>query len=88
MKLFAEHFILQSQWAGIAPQTVASAPASAPAADLPVSTSIGPAAPVSSQTVAPAKSSWTEHTSPDGYKYYYNCVTGVSKVRQFNHSHA
>ncbi|KAH9683899.1 Flowering time control protein FCA [Citrus sinensis] len=69
----------QSQWAGIAPQTVASAPASAPAADLPVSTSIGPAAPVSSQTVAPAKSSWTEHTSPDGYKYYYNCVTGVSK---------
>ncbi|KAH9766239.1 Flowering time control protein FCA [Citrus sinensis] len=69
----------QSQWAGIAPQTVASAPASAPAADLPVSTSIGPAASVSSQTVAPAKSSWTEHTSPDGYKYYYNCVTGVSK---------
>ncbi|KAL9407609.1 hypothetical protein AB3S75_046197 [Citrus x aurantiifolia] len=69
----------QSQWAGIAPQTVASAPASAPAADLPVSTSIGPAAPVSSQTVAPAKSSWTEHTSPDGYKYYYNFVTGVSK---------
>ncbi|GAY35670.1 hypothetical protein CUMW_017680 [Citrus unshiu] len=71
----------QSQWAGIAPQTVASAPASAPAADLPVSTSIGPAASVSSQTVAPAKSSWTEHTSPDGYKYYYNCVTGVSKYQ-------
>ena len=31
--------------------------------------------------VAINTSNWTEHTSPDGYKYYYNSVTGESKVR-------
>ena len=24
---------------------------------------------------------WTEHTSPEGFKYYYNSVTRESKVR-------
>ncbi|KAK4854710.1 hypothetical protein QYF36_000353 [Acer negundo] len=28
---------------------------------------------------APVKCNWTEHTSPDGYKYYYNNMTGESK---------
>ncbi|KAK1591801.1 hypothetical protein Q3G72_013906 [Acer saccharum] len=28
---------------------------------------------------APAKCNWTEHTSPDGYKYYYNMMNGESK---------
>ncbi|XP_031252191.1 flowering time control protein FCA isoform X2 [Pistacia vera] len=69
----------QSQWAGIAPQTVASAPGSTPAADAPPSTSAAPAVSVTTQTVPPVKCNWTEHTSPDGYKYYYNGITGESK---------
>ena len=28
---------------------------------------------------------WTEHTSPEGFKYYYNSITRESKVR--NHAH-
>lgn len=24
---------------------------------------------------------WTEHTSPEGFKYYYNSITRESKVR-------
>lgn len=28
----------------------------------------------------PANCDWTEHTSPEGYKYYYNNATGESKV--------
>jgi hypothetical protein len=37
---------------------------------------------VSVQAPAPATCVWTEHTSPEGYKYYYNSVTGESKVNQ------
>ncbi|XP_024521192.1 flowering time control protein FCA isoform X1 [Selaginella moellendorffii] len=29
--------------------------------------------------VAPTTSNWTEHVSPDGYKYYYNSITSESK---------
>ncbi|VFQ61013.1 unnamed protein product [Cuscuta campestris] len=32
-----------------------------------------------SQPVAAFKCDWTEHTAPDGYKYYHNSVTGESK---------
>ncbi|CAH9104260.1 unnamed protein product [Cuscuta europaea] len=35
--------------------------------------------PPPSQTVATLKCDWTEHTAPDGYKYYHNSVTGESK---------
>ncbi|KAM7259496.1 hypothetical protein ACFE04_015237 [Oxalis oulophora] len=31
------------------------------------------------EAVAAMKCNWTEHTSPDGYKYYYNSLTGESK---------
>ncbi|XP_057843240.2 flowering time control protein FCA isoform X3 [Cryptomeria japonica] len=34
---------------------------------------------VSAPNSAPATCNWTEHTSPEGYKYYYNSVTGESK---------
>lgn len=72
---------LQSQWTGIVRQTAANTPATTPAADVPSATSVSPAIPVTSQTIAPAKCIWTEHTSPDGYKYYYNSATCESRVR-------
>ncbi|CAB4293112.1 unnamed protein product [Prunus armeniaca] len=65
----------QSQWTGVVPQTVASTAAATPAADVPSATSVAPV----TQTTAPAKCIWTEHTSPDGYKYYYNNATGESR---------
>ncbi|GLJ08157.1 hypothetical protein SUGI_0082410 [Cryptomeria japonica] len=36
-------------------------------------------APVSVPSPASLTCVWTEHTSPEGYKYYYNSVTGESK---------
>ncbi|XP_015574743.2 flowering time control protein FCA isoform X2 [Ricinus communis] len=60
----------KQQWPGIAPQTVASTAPAALAADVPPSTST---APVIAQPV------WTEHTSPEGFKYYYNSVTRESR---------
>jgi len=72
---------LQSQWGGIVQQTVASTPATSSAADAPSVKSAAPAVPVINQAMAPVKCNWTEHTSPDGYNYYYNSVTGESRVR-------
>ncbi|XP_042988793.1 flowering time control protein FCA-like [Carya illinoinensis] len=43
------------------------------------STSSSPAVPLSPQIVAPLECDWSEHTCPDGYKYYYNCVTYESR---------
>ncbi|PON93153.1 RNA binding protein [Trema orientale] len=71
--------IKQQQWPGTVPQAVNSLPAATASADVPSSTSAAPAVPLTNQAVAPVKCSWTEHTSPDGYKYYYNSVTGESK---------
>lgn len=62
----------KQQWP---PQAVASTPLPV---DLPPSTS-APTAGVMSQTVAPVKCNWTEHTSPEGFKYYYNGVTHESR---------
>ncbi|KAK9992066.1 hypothetical protein SO802_027051 [Lithocarpus litseifolius] len=69
----------QSQWGGIVQQTVASTPATSSAADAPSVKSVAPAVPVINQAMAPVKCNWTEHTSPDGYNYYYNSVTGESR---------
>ncbi|XP_042516261.1 flowering time control protein FCA-like isoform X3 [Macadamia integrifolia] len=66
----------QPSWTGIMPQTTAGAPATAVA---PSTTSNSPLVPASVQTAAPLTCNWTEHTSPEGYKYYYNSVTGESK---------
>lgn len=54
-----------NQWA---PQGMASSGAAPAEAVRPSLTAAGP-----------AKCTWTEHTSPDGYNYYYNSVTGESK---------
>ncbi|GFZ09091.1 flowering time control protein FCA [Actinidia rufa] len=68
----------QAPWAGMVPQTVGSTPSTAAAGDVPPATSAGLALSVVPQAVVPVKCSWTEHTSPDGYKYYYNSSTGQS----------
>ncbi|XP_017982998.1 PREDICTED: flowering time control protein FCA isoform X1 [Theobroma cacao] len=34
------------------------------------------------ETVAPLECDWSEHTCPDGYKYYYNCVTCESRWKK------
>ncbi|XP_021691589.2 flowering time control protein FCA isoform X2 [Hevea brasiliensis] len=68
----------KQQWPGIPPQTVASTPLATLAADIPPSTS-APVAPVIAQPVAPVKCNWTEHTSLEGFKYYYNSVTRESR---------
>ncbi|KAI3687647.1 hypothetical protein L1987_81347 [Smallanthus sonchifolius] len=68
----------QSTWAGSVPQT--SATSGGPTVK-PVTNSLPAASvtPVMPPAGAPVKCNWTEHTSPDGYKYYYNSTTGESK---------
>ncbi|XP_047329960.1 flowering time control protein FCA isoform X2 [Impatiens glandulifera] len=61
----------QSQWTGVMPQSTVLAPTK----DAHAAVSAIPAV---SQTEAPAKCQWTEHNSPDGFKYYYNSTTGQS----------
>lgn len=56
---------------------MASTCVAAPAADVPSYTSTSSAVPAISQN---AKCNWTEHISPEGFKYYYNSVTGESRV--------
>lgn len=65
------------------PQTVGSGaanPAIGDVAPASATSTAAPVVPVATQAVAPIKCNWTEHTSPDGYKYYYNSTTGESKV--------
>ncbi|KAJ7955258.1 flowering time control protein FCA [Quillaja saponaria] len=69
----------QSQWHVVVPQIAASTPAAAPATGERSSTSAAADVPVISHGRTPIKFNWTEHTSPDGYKYYYNGLTGESR---------
>ncbi|KAJ4968185.1 hypothetical protein NE237_014886 [Protea cynaroides] len=69
----------QPSWTAIMPQTAVSAPATASVAVVPSTTSTSPLAPASAQTAALLTCNWTEHTSPEDFKYYYNSVTGESK---------
>lgn len=64
-------FFLQSPRTGSKPPILAS-------------TSSSPAVPLSPQIVAPLECDWSEHTCPDGYKYYYNCVTYESRVNRLH----
>ncbi|CAN6449851.1 unnamed protein product [Victoria cruziana] len=66
----------QTSWADVVPQTVVSTPVTTAVI---ASTATAPAIPVSTKTEAPATCNWTEHTSPEGYKYYYNSVTRESR---------
>ncbi|XP_054820731.1 flowering time control protein FCA-like [Prosopis cineraria] len=63
----AESMKKQPQWTG-----------AAPTADVPSSLSAS-AVPAINQNIAPAKCDWTEHISPEGFKYYHNSVTGESR---------
>jgi CUG-BP- and ETR3-like factor len=42
-------------------------------------TGVNPTLGDATPAATPVKCSWTEHTSPDGYKYYYNSTSGESK---------
>ncbi|KAJ8767319.1 hypothetical protein K2173_017363 [Erythroxylum novogranatense] len=68
--------VTKPQWPGVAPQTIAGNPTTTLPADVPP-TSAPPTA-VMSQAVTP-KCNWTEHFSPEGFKYYYNSVTCESR---------
>ncbi|XP_057415716.1 flowering time control protein FCA isoform X2 [Lotus japonicus] len=69
----------QSPWAGTVAQGAVSTHVAAPAADVPSSTSAASSVPAISQNTTLAKCNWTEHLSPEGFKYYYNSVTGESR---------
>ncbi|KAI7983455.1 Flowering time control protein FCA [Camellia lanceoleosa] len=68
----------QSPQTGGKPQTVSGTPTASELV-LPSSTSSSPAVPPSTQTTDLLDCDWSEHTCPDGYKYYYNCVTLESR---------
>ncbi|KAI3986523.1 hypothetical protein MKX01_038842, partial [Papaver californicum] len=73
---------LQSPWSGNIPQGQAVSSSLATAAAVPGSSTTAtttPAlAPIVGQVTLPP-CNWTEHTSPEGYKYYYNSITSESR---------
>ncbi|KAI3897167.1 hypothetical protein MKW92_010387 [Papaver armeniacum] len=73
---------LQSPWSGNIPQGQTVSNSLATAAAVPGSSTTAattPAlAPIVGQVALPP-CNWTEHTSPEGYKYYYNSVTSESR---------
>lgn len=55
------------------------APQSASSQTIATSSS-SPTVPHNLEALATLECDWSEHTCPDGYKYYYNCVTLESTV--------
>ncbi|KAK4380131.1 hypothetical protein RND71_001993 [Anisodus tanguticus] len=66
----------QSPWHGLVQAAAPCATAVKPKEDALTATS---AASGMNQTTGLVKCNWTEHTSPDGFKYYYNNITGESR---------
>nr|CAD1831815.1 unnamed protein product [Ananas comosus var. bracteatus] len=60
-------------------KAASTTPASVPAAVMPTVTSATSALPVNAAPAVPLTCNWTEHTSPEGFKYYYNSITRESK---------
>ncbi|PKU74515.1 Flowering time control protein FCA [Dendrobium catenatum] len=75
----------QTQWTGPPPNSSASAntaavPVNTAATAIPSTISATPSHPSSAPAGAVTLScNWTEHTSPEGFKYYYNSATRESK---------
>ncbi|XP_075477859.1 flowering time control protein FCA isoform X2 [Primulina tabacum] len=69
----------QFPWAGMASQAVANTPSVQQAGDAAPTTSASFSVPATDPSMGIVNCIWTEHTSPDGYKYYYNSLTGESK---------
>ncbi|KAL3617202.1 hypothetical protein CASFOL_038949 [Castilleja foliolosa] len=65
----------QSPWA----QTVANTSVAHPTGNLASTTPGSASVPTRTPALATVNCNWTEHMSPDGYKYYYNNSTGESK---------
>lgn len=64
------------------PQTSASSKVISPVTDG-LAAAAASVIPEITHAVVPLKCNWTEHTSPEGFKYYYNSTTGESKVMFF-----
>lgn len=62
------------------PQTSASSTVIPPVTDGPSAATAASVIPEMTHAAVPLKCNWTEHTSPEGFKYYYNSTTGESKV--------
>ena len=70
--------ILQSQWNG-RPPSATNTPCSAPAsASLSASSIV--TVPLATHLTFRIPCNWSEHICPDGFKYYYNCITRESRV--------
>nr|XP_019702757.1 flowering time control protein FCA isoform X5 [Elaeis guineensis] len=69
---------VSSPWSAAVSQSAPSNPVSTPTAVTSSNVSTTPP-PVATQSAVPMSCDWSEHTSPDGYKYYYNCVTRESR---------
>nr|DAD39844.1 TPA_asm: hypothetical protein HUJ06_014167 [Nelumbo nucifera] len=67
------------QWTRTIPQTASSTPATSQAAVALSIASSASAVHASTQIAGPLTCNWTEHTSPEGFKCYYNTVTSESR---------
>ncbi|KAL5065541.1 hypothetical protein RYX36_027278 [Vicia faba] len=75
----AEATKTQSQWGGPVSHAATGTHVAAPAAAAPSSTAATSSVQAISQNTTLPKCNWTEHLSPEGFKYYYNSVTGESR---------